>query len=151
MKQPAFNLIKACLGDVPELAAMNKCLIDDECSDNPMTLPELEQRMAGFLQGEFQGVLIHVDGKTAGYCLFRPEEGSYGGKPGIYLRQYIIKPEYRQHGLGRAALKHIIETCFTDAAFVTLDVLECNEVGKAFWANVGFKPIYHRLKLDISE
>lgn len=150
MKTILFDLKKADICDAPELAAMNKCLIVDEGSDNPMSMPELEQRMRGFLEGEYHGVLVRVGFETAGYCLYKPEEAQYGSQPGIYLRQYYIKPEYRKLGLGRAALQKIIKNFFGGAAYVSLDVLECNTVGKAFWVNAGFKPIYLRMKRDIS-
>jgi GNAT superfamily N-acetyltransferase len=90
-------------------------------------------------------VLIQAGGQTAGYCLYRPEEGRNNGRPGVYLRQYYIKPPFRQHGLGRAALNRIMAEYMADAAFVELDVLECNATGRAFWARAGFAPVYRRL------
>lgn len=146
-KAVVFNLAAATAEDAPELAGMNRGLIQDEGSDNPMTLPELEQRMKGFLAGEYRGLLIKADGVTAGYCLYAHEEGHNGGGPGVYLRQYYIKPECRRLGLGRAALKGIIETSFAGAAFVALDVLENNTAGKAFWSSAGFRPMYRRMLL----
>lgn len=136
--------------DAHTLAEMNLDLIRDEGSANPMGVPELEQRMLGFLANGYTGVLIHMEGIIAGYCLYRPEEGSHSGKPGIYLRQYYIKPEFRRQGLGRTALVKIIREYMADAAFVDLDVLECNPVGMAFWANAGFRPVYHRVRMELS-
>lgn len=147
--QVSFSLSVASAQDVPELALMNKALILDEGSENPMTIAELETRMREFLTNGYTCVLIRPGSETAGYCLFRPEEGHNGGKPGVYLRQYYIKPGYRRQGLGRTALQSIVDTCFADAAFVSLDVLDCNTVGKAFWAGVGFKPVYHRMVMKI--
>lgn len=46
--------IKKCtLEDVAKLAVLNKQLIDDEKSDNPMSIQELEERMTGFLNTEY--------------------------------------------------------------------------------------------------
>ncbi len=134
--------------DLSALAEMNLGLIRDEGSDNSMSLNELEQRMKGFLAGAYRGVIIEAGGKTAGYCLYRREEPQNGDQAGVYLRQYYIKREFRQYGLGRAALERITRDCFSDAAFVELDVLECNPVGKAFWARCGFKPVHHRMKRE---
>lgn len=148
-KEVPFALRAVSPVDLPMLAEMNQALIRDEGSDNAMGLAELEQRMKGFLAGNYLGVIILVDGKPAGYCLFRPEEPRNGGKAGVYLRQFFIRKEYRQHGLGRAALERVIDECFADAAFVELDVLNCNAVGRAFWARTGFIPLYHRMKRDL--
>lgn len=144
-----FTLRNATMADLPQLAEMNLALIRDEGSDNPMGLAELEQRMRGFLAGSYHGLMILAGGNPAGYCLYRPETERDGIKPGIYLRQYYVKPEYRQNGLGRAALEQIMREHFSNAAFVELDVLDCNAVGRAFWSRTGFKPVYHRMKRNL--
>ena len=46
-----MEIIKCGMEDTPRLAAMNKLLIQDEQSDNPMSVEELQNRMAGFLSG----------------------------------------------------------------------------------------------------
>ena len=46
--------IKECTNqDIAQLALMNKHLIEDENSSNPMNLAELENRMRGFLDEEY--------------------------------------------------------------------------------------------------
>ena len=55
----------ATLNDVPTLARMNQQLIRDEKSRNPMTLVELEQRMAGWLSAEWEAVIFSDEGKFA--------------------------------------------------------------------------------------
>lgn len=43
-------LIRKCTHqDIPQLAMMNMHLIEDEKSNNPMTLTELEYRMGNFI------------------------------------------------------------------------------------------------------
>ena len=50
MAEKAFGLgmqiLKCLIQDVPLLAEMNKCLIEDEQSSNKMNLQKLEKRMA---------------------------------------------------------------------------------------------------------
>jgi ribosomal protein S18 acetylase RimI-like enzyme len=148
---PDFRLAAMGEPEVPEAARMNLALIADEGSQNPMGIPELEQRMRGFLAGGYRGVLVLRGGDAAGYCLWRPEEGPHGGPAGIYLRQYYIKPKFRRQGLGRAALRQIVKKYFAGAAFVCLDVLECNAAGRAFWEDFGFEPVYTRMNLDLMQ
>jgi len=46
--------IKKCtLEDVPQLALLNKQLIEDEKSNNPMTIEELRERMREFLNSAY--------------------------------------------------------------------------------------------------
>ena len=47
-----LSLRIALEADRPALAQMNKRLIDDEGSRNPMSLDQLRQRMAGWPRGE---------------------------------------------------------------------------------------------------
>lgn len=147
--KPNINLSIADSRDLPELARMNHALIRDEGSANPMNLAELEARMRAFLAGEYKCAVIRMDESEAGYCLWRPEEEPHGGPAGIYLRQYYIKPEYRRQGLGRSAMKQIFNEYFAGAAFVSLDVLEHNERGRAFWKDYGFEAEYIHMKLKL--
>ena len=56
-----MQVIKCSVQDAPALASLNKRLIDDEKSDNPMNQEELEVRMEGFLRGEYHH--FPVEGK----------------------------------------------------------------------------------------
>jgi ribosomal protein S18 acetylase RimI-like enzyme len=109
-------------------------LIADEGGDNPMTPEQLQERMAGFLRTEYRAVIIEVEDEAAGYCLFRPQEN------GVYVRQYMIKPQHRMLGLGKAAFLSIKTNYLDPLGSVTLDVLQGNAPGLAFWRSVGFTP-----------
>ena len=95
--------------DVALLAQMNRDLIRDEGHRNPMTLAELEERMAGWLQGEYEAVIFAQDGDAAGYALYRrsPEY--------VYLRHFYVRPECRRRGIGRAALAWLRQNTWRDA------------------------------------
>lgn len=137
---PPFTLREATLEDAPALAAMNHTLIVDEGSDNPMTQEQLLERMAGFLQGEYRVVIIEVNGEDAGYCLFRPQQD------GVYVRHYMIKPQHRMLGLGKAAFGAIKTAYLDHYGAVTLDVLHGNRGGMAFWHSVGFTPYVQQMR-----
>lgn len=49
---------KCTIADVPVLAKLNKQLIDDEKSNNPMSISELENRMSEFLQTEYNAYFL---------------------------------------------------------------------------------------------
>ena len=70
--------------DCAMLAELNQLLIRDEGHRNKMTVPELEQRMKGWLASEYAAVLFENDGEVVAYALYReqPEE--------IYLRQLFV-------------------------------------------------------------
>jgi GNAT superfamily N-acetyltransferase len=123
----------ASVADAARLAEMNHQLIRDEGHRNRMSLPELQDRMAGWLAGEYQAVLFEdSSGKTCGYALFR-REPEY-----VYVRQFFIEREFRRHGCGRAAIDWFRQNLWKNGR-VRLEVLSGNTVGIAFWRAVGFR------------
>lgn len=93
----------------------------------------MEQRMAGWLNAEYEAVLFEAGGPNAGYALFRHEPEFE------YLRQLFVVPALRRRGIARSALAWLEENAWAEAARLRVDVLMGNEVGEAFWRSMGFK------------
>ena len=123
----------ANLDDVPVLAAMNLALIRDEKHRNTMSLPELDERMARWLDRPYRAVLFEHEGGAVGYALYRDE------KDHVYLRQFYVKGKHRRKGIGRAALSWLRENAWEAEKTVRLDVLVHNDIGIQFWRAVGFR------------
>ena len=133
----------AGLENIGLLAQMNHDLIRDEGHCNPMTLAELEERMAGWLQGEYEAVLFEEDGAPIGYALYRwmPEF--------VYLRHFFVRPEFRRRGVGRAALAWLCANVWRDARRVRVDVLSHNAAGAVFWRATGFSDYAVTMEMDL--
>lgn len=117
--------------DVPQLAVMNKHLIEDEKSNNPMRVEELEQRMQGFLSSDYKAYLFVEDENILGYALVR-----HTSTP-LYLRQFYIKREFRRQHYGKMAFERLMKYIQADA--INIDVLPWNERGRLFWKSCGFE------------
>lgn len=53
-------------------------------------------------------LMFHEDAlEPVGFALFFHNFSTFLGKPGLYLEDLFIKPEYRGHGLGQALLIHL--------------------------------------------
>ncbi len=63
----------ATLDDCALLARLNHELIQDEGHRNRMTATELEQRMRGWLSGEYHATIFEENGEVVGYTLFREQ------------------------------------------------------------------------------
>src|SRR5689334_2385060 len=85
----------ATAADAPVPAAMNQQLIRDEGHRNAMPLPELEERMARWLEGEYRAVLSEDAGSAVGYALFRRDPEF------VYPRQLFVRPGHRRKGVAR--------------------------------------------------
>ena len=88
----------ATFDDCALLAKLNHQLIQDEGHHNRMNVPELEQRMRGWLAGEYRAVIYEESDEGVAYALFpeQPDE--------IYLRQLFVVSHRRSQGIGRRAV-----------------------------------------------
>ena len=118
--------------DVPALAAMNLTLIRDEGHRNTMSVAELCDRLSEWLAGEHRAVLFEDNTGPMGYALYRLDPDW------TYLQQFLVLPEYRRQGVGRAALDWLFANAWVERPRIRLDVLIGNRSGVAFWRSVGF-------------
>lgn len=118
--------------DSEQLAQMNLRLIADEGHRNPMGIPQLAERMAGWLRGEYQAVLFEEYNTPVGYALFRHEPEF------VYLRQLFVVPARRRQGIARNALSWLWANAWQSMPRLRIDVLVGNAAGREFWHSVGF-------------
>jgi ribosomal protein S18 acetylase RimI-like enzyme len=132
----------ATLNDCPLLAEMNHQLLEDEGHRNRfMTLPQLEERMRGFLSGEYRAVIFEDDGAVVAYALYREQPDE------IYLRQLFVVRGHRRRGLGRRAMEFLRADIWRKGKRLTVDVLLHNKSAIEFWRSVGYKDYSLRLEI----
>jgi GNAT superfamily N-acetyltransferase len=138
--------------DLPLLARMNRPLIEDEHSRNPMGLDELAARMKRWMD-EHWSVKLFVDavtGAVVGYALYQERADEYfPDQRNVYLRQMFVEREQRGGGIGQQALDRLVADCFPPGCTVMIDVLDANPRGAKFWRKAGFVPQYTRMHLDL--
>lgn len=132
---------RATLDDCALLAELNHQLIRDEGHRNPMTVPELEQRMRGWLSSEYAALLFEDGKEIVAYALYREQAGE------IYLRQLFVARNRRRQGVGRQAFEILRSKIWPANKRLTVDVLVQNAAAVAFWRSVGC--IDYCLKLEI--
>ena len=116
------------------LAGLNHQLLQDERHRNRfMTLPQLEERMRGFLLGDYRGVIFQEDGEVVAYALYREQTDE------IYLRQLFVVRDRRRRGIGRRAMEILRSEIWPKNKRLTVDVLLHNTIAIAFWRAVGYK------------
>ena len=120
------------MDDCPRLAELNHQLIQDEGHRNRMTVPQLEQRMRGWISGEYRAVIYEDDGDVVAYALYReqPEE--------IYLRQLFVVRHRRSRGIGRHAVEILRSQVWPKTKRLTVEVLVANKRAIEFWRSVGY-------------
>jgi GNAT superfamily N-acetyltransferase len=131
----------ATLDDSPRLAELNHQLIQDEGHRNRMTVPELEQRMRGWLSGDYRAVIYEADGEIVAYALFREQESE------IYLRQLFVVRHRRSQGIGRQAFGILRSQIWPRNKRLTVEVLTAHQRAVSFWRSVGYAD--YSLSLEI--
>jgi ribosomal protein S18 acetylase RimI-like enzyme len=144
-----IQLCAATLADCDLLAGMNRDLIVDEGSRNPMSQMELSERMRRWLKEGWTAVLILVNKAVVGYMLFQERRDEYNPEHiEIYIRQYFVKRMFRGKGIGQAAFTLIQAEYFPAGATLALDVLATNPGARRFWERLGFQSYAENLRLE---
>ncbi len=98
---------------------------------------QLEQNLFG--EKTYAETLIaEWDGVPAGFALYFYNFSTFLGKPGIYLEDLFVKPDYRGYGIGKALL-HMLAKMTVDQDCGRLDwaVLDWNDTAIRFYKKMG--------------
>ncbi len=106
-----------------------------------MTLPQLEQRMRGWLSGEYRAVIFGDGGDIVAHALYWEQLAE------IYLRQLFVVRDRRRQGLGRDAVDMLRSRVWPKGKRLTVEVLAGNKSAIAFWRSVGY--VDYSLTLEI--
>jgi ribosomal protein S18 acetylase RimI-like enzyme len=132
----------ATLNDCALLAGLNQQLLHDENHRNKnMSVAELEQRLRGWLAGEYAAVIFEQDGEVVAYVLYREQPSE------IYLRQLFVARNRRRQGIGRQAVEILRAKIWPRNKRLTVDVLVQNTAAIAFWRAMGYRDYYLVLEI----
>ena len=103
-----FRIAAARPADVPAVLAMIRGLAEFERLAHLCIATESQLSQALFGQGSSVEVIVAWEGaETAGFALFFPNFSTFLGRPGLYLEDLFVRPEFRGRGYGRALLIHL--------------------------------------------
>ncbi|MDE2234343.1 MAG: GNAT family N-acetyltransferase [Gammaproteobacteria bacterium] len=85
-------------------------------------------------------LIAEVGGVAVGFALFFHNFSTFEGKPGLYLEDLYIKPEYRGRGYGRNLLAHLARLAKSrGCARFEWAVLDWNAPAIRFYESLGAK------------
>lgn len=83
-------------------------------------------------------LMVECEGKTAGFCLFFHNYSTFLGKPGLYIEDAFIRPEFRHKGLGTQLFRQAARIAGErGCGRVEWSVLDWNEPALAFYRRLG--------------
>ena len=103
-----INVREASEKDVPLILSFIRELAEYEKLSDEVVATEERLRANLFGERPFAEVLVaERDGDPAGFALFFHNFSTFLGKPGIYLEDLYVKPEFRGAGIGKTLLAHL--------------------------------------------
>jgi GNAT superfamily N-acetyltransferase len=102
-----------------------------------VTVAQIEQSLFNDTPVAFCHV-AEVDGQIVGIALWFLNYSTWLGKPGIYLEDLFVQPEYRGHGIGRGFMKNLAQLCI-ERGYERFQwwVLDWNEPSIDFYRSLG--------------
>lgn len=86
--------------------------------------------------------IAEVDGRPAGFALYFFNYSTFLARPGLYLEDLFVKPEFRGGGTGKALLLHLAKLANArGCGRMEWSVLDWNEPAKGFYRKLGAVPL----------
>jgi len=133
----------ATVVDVPTITELIRALASYENLSESVVLDEDSLREHLFGARQFAEVLVaEEDGVVVGFALFFHNYSTFLGRPGIYLEDLFVRPEYRRRGHGKALLSAVAHLASErGCGRLEWSVLDWNEPAIAFYRSLGAVPL----------
>jgi GNAT superfamily N-acetyltransferase len=129
----------AAPGDVPAIARLIRALAEYERLAHEVVLDEgrLHEHLFG-PRPYCEALIAEDDGTAVGFALFFHNYSTFLAKPGIYLEDLFVLPEYRSRGHGKALLASLAKLAFErGCGRLEWAVLDWNEPAIGFYKSMG--------------
>jgi GNAT superfamily N-acetyltransferase len=129
--------------DVPLILEFIRALADYEKLAGEVSATEEDLRESLFgPRPAAECLLAFWDGKPAGFAVTFRNFSTFVGRPGLYLEDLFVRPEFRGRGIGRALLARLAKDA-TESGCGRFEwaVLDWNAPAVAFYRGLGARPL----------
>jgi GNAT superfamily N-acetyltransferase len=140
---PELEIRAATEADVPLILSLIRELAEYERLSHEVVATEEALRDSLFGERPLAEVLLAFVGEEPiGFALFFHNFSTFLGRPGIYLEDLYVRPEYRGAGVGRALLAHLARLAKERGCRrLEWSVLDWNEPAIGFYKRIGASPV----------
>ena len=87
-------------------------------------------------------IVAEWDGQPAGFALYFYNFSTFVGRPGLYLEDLFVRPEFRRNGIAKAVFRYLARKAVEEGCGrMEWSVLNWNENAIAFYRSLGAKPM----------
>ena len=135
----ATTIRTAAPADIPEILNFIRALAVYERAPEAVIATEADLLRDGFGPNPFYFCLIaEHDGQPAGFAFYFFDYSTWLGRPGIYLEDLFVHPEFRGLGIGKALLKQVAAIALEkNCARLKWSVLDWNKPAIDFYRAMG--------------
>ncbi len=137
-----FNIRKATPEDTPTILHLITQLAIYEKLEHEV-ITTVEELRENIFKKKYAEVLIaEEDQKPVGFALFFHNFSTFIGKPGLYLEDLFVEPDYRGKGYGKALLVALAKIAQErNCGRMEWSVLDWNTPSIEFYKSLGAKPM----------
>ena len=134
-----MKIVEATEQDVPTLLELIRGLAEYEKMLDKFEATEAKLRKTLFAEKPAAEALLGFEGEAAvGFAIFFTNYSTFLAKPGIYLEDLFVKPEFRGRGFGKALLRRIARIAVErGCGRMEWTVLDWNEPSIRFYESLG--------------
>lgn len=135
----SLSIRVATVADVPQILKFICALAEYEKLAHEVTANEQALRLTLFGPSPAAKVLIaEWEASAAGFALYFNNYSTFLAKPGIYLEDLFVFPEYRGKGIGKALLVTLAKQCVANNyGRLEWSVLDWNTPAIEFYQSMG--------------
>jgi GNAT superfamily N-acetyltransferase len=135
----ATTIRSATRGDVGTILDFVRALAKYEREPDAVMATEADLLRDGFgEQPYFSCVIAEEDGAPAGFAFYFFDYSTWLGRPGLYLEDIFVHPEFRGKGIGKALLQRVAAIAVEKGcARMKWEVLDWNQPAIDFYAAMG--------------
>jgi GNAT superfamily N-acetyltransferase len=147
-----FRIRDAAAADVGVILRLIRGLAEYERAPDAVTATEEDLLRDGFGdRPRFHVVLAEWDGAAVGYAFYFFNYSTWQGRPGLYLEDLFVVPEYRGWGIGKALLVHLARIAVEKGcARYQWQVLDWNEPAIRFYEAMGARVMREWLDVRVT-
>ena len=87
-------------------------------------------------------LIVEHEGQLAGFAIYFYNYSTFLGRPGIYVEDVFVRPEFRRNGFGRALFKYLAQKAVAEkCGRMEWWVLDWNEPAINFYRGLGAAPM----------